>query len=209
MLPVDLTDGHVLLTCPTSDDVDDITRLCQDPAIQEWTTVPSPYGREHAVWFVEKYVGPGWAQDLERTWAVRADDGVLAGMVGLGRRPARGVEVGYWLGAEHRGRGLLHRSLHLLLEHAFAPASVGGMDAVRVEWRAFAGNWASWRAAWRVGLTFEGAARLGGVQRERRRDEWLGSLLLGEPRAPKRPWPATSVEVTEVVEVTTVDDDAR
>lgn len=193
MLPVDLTDGHVRLTCPTSADVDTITRLCQDPAVQEWTTVPSPYTRADAVHFVERLVGPGWAQDRERTWAVRDADGSLAGMVGLGRRGPRGAEVGYWLGPGHRGRGLLHRSLHLLLDHAFASADDGGMDVDRVEWRAFAGNWASWRAVWRVGFTFEGALRLGGVQRDVRRDEWVGSILRGEPREPRAPWPATTV----------------
>lgn len=195
MLPIDLTDGVVLLACPTADDVDEITRLCQDPAIQEWTTVPSPYARRDAVEFLDRLVGPGWAQDAERTWGVRTADGALAGMVGLSRRDARGAEVGYWLGPDHRGRGLLHRALVLLLEHAFTSAEHGGMDVDRVEWRAYAGNWASWRAAWRVGFTFEGAFRLGGVQRGRRRDEWVGAILRGDPREPTRPWPATSVDV--------------
>jgi RimJ/RimL family protein N-acetyltransferase len=189
MQPVTLQDGPLLLSVPTADDADRVTVLCQDALVQAWTTVPSPYLPEHGRTFVEEYVAAGWREDRERTWAIRLD-GVLHGMVGMSRRPVRSAEVGYWLGPQARGRGVLHRSLALVLDHAFAP---DGMDLDRVEWRAYAGNWASWRAVWRHGFRFEGAVRGGGVQRDQRRDEWLGTLLRGDPREPAAPWPATTV----------------
>lgn len=51
--PVVLTGERVVLSTPTEADVDRIAELCVDPAIAEWTTVPSPYTRDHAVGFVE------------------------------------------------------------------------------------------------------------------------------------------------------------
>lgn len=191
MLPVTLTDGVVTLGAPTDDDVPTITRLCQDPDVQAWTTVPSPYAEDDARGFVAGYVRSGWAEDTVRTWAIRSG-AQLCGMVGLERRSLRSAEVGYWLGPEHRGRGLLTRALGLVLDHAFDP---GGMDVDRVEWRAYAGNWASWRAAWRHGFRLEGALRLGGKQRGVRRDEWVGSLLRDDPREPVAPWPAATIDL--------------
>jgi RimJ/RimL family protein N-acetyltransferase len=194
VLPIELTDGRVELRSPARADVDEIARLCQDPDIQEWTTVPSPYTRQDAVGFVDGMVAQGWAQDRARTWGIRSD-GRLCRMIGLGRQPVRSAEIGYWMGAEHRGEGLLHAALHLVLQHAFAE---DGMDLDRVEWRAYAGNWASWRAVWRVGFRFEAAQRLGGVQRGRRRDEWVGSLLREDGRVPVAHWPATDVTTPTV-----------
>ncbi|EYR64608.1 acetyltransferase [Actinotalea ferrariae CF5-4] len=190
MHPVTLGDDVVTLSVPTVEDVDAITAICQDPEIQEWTTVPSPYRREHAVGFVEDLVRSGWEDDRERNWAVRVD-GRLVGMVGLGRRPLRCAEVGFWMAPDARGRGLLDRALRLVLDHAFDP---GGMDLERVEWKAFAGNWRSWRAVWRHGFRFEGALRRGGVHRDARRDDWVGGLLRDDPREPVLPWPGTVVD---------------
>lgn len=184
---MDLGDDVVALSPPTHDDVDRITALCQDPEIQGWTVIPSPYPRDAAVWFLEHVVDDGWESGANLTWGIRAE-GELVGMIGLTVEPLGSAEVGYWLGPDARGRGLLHRALGLVLDHAFDPA---GVDLDVVEWRAYAGNWASWRTAWRHGFRFEGVHRLGAVQRDRRRDDWAGSLLRSDPRTPVAPWPAT------------------
>lgn len=190
MEPRELDDGVVRLRPPGPDDVADITRICQDPSVQRWTTVPSPYTDADAEAFVTGWVAEGWAQDREATWGLHVD-GALVGMVGLSLQPLGSAEVGYWLAPEARGRGLLHRALVLVLRWAFdAP---DGPRLMRVEWRCYDGNWASWRAAWRVGFRFEGMIRGGAVQRERRRDTWVGTLLRDDPREPSAPWPATTV----------------
>lgn len=62
-------------------------------------------------------------------------------------------------------------------------------------WHACVGNWASWRAAWRVGFRFEGAERLGSVRRGERQDTWTATLMRDDPRTPVAPWPATTVVV--------------
>lgn len=190
MDPVTLTDGVVLLSRPVADDVDALTETCQDPEIAAWTTVPSPYTRDHAVGFVTGMVEPGWAGGADLVWAVRVD-GELAGMIGLHHVRHGSAEVGYWLAAGHRGRGVLGRALHLVLAWAFDDPEGPGLAVI--EWRAIAGNWPSWRAVWRLGFRFDGVARLGVHRAEGLRDDWLGSLLRDEPRRPRVDWPGFEV----------------
>lgn len=62
---------ELLLSVPTHADVDRIAEICQDPVIQRWTTVPSPYTRDSALGFVTDVVEPGWQEGRELTWAIR------------------------------------------------------------------------------------------------------------------------------------------
>ena len=43
-----LRDGDLTLRPPKPEDAEAVTAACQDPEIQRWTLVPSPYRREHA-----------------------------------------------------------------------------------------------------------------------------------------------------------------
>ena len=186
MRPFELQDDEVLLAAPTRDDVDRLTDLCQDEQVQRWTTVPVPYRRRDADWFVREIVGPGWDTGLELSWAVRdpADRRVL-GMVGVRLDGDGSGEVGFWLGAEARGRGLMSRAVGLVASHALEP---DGLGLARVLWYAHVGNWASRRVAWRLGFRFEGTVRSHLVQRGERRDAWVATLRPDDPREPSRPW---------------------
>jgi RimJ/RimL family protein N-acetyltransferase len=109
---VDLTTETVrterlVMRPPTQDDVDAITRACQDPENQRWlTALPSPYTREDALHFVTQIVPQGRDERRDLSFAVEAD-GDLVGMCGLhalttGRL---GPEIGYWIAPEARRRG--------------------------------------------------------------------------------------------------------
>lgn len=176
MDPFELTDGVVVLRAPGPQDVDRITALCQDPAVQEWTTVPSPYTRADGEGFVSGMVRDGWASGSSLNWAVHVDD-VLVGMVGLAMEGAGSAEIGYWLAADRRGQGLMSRAVALVLDTAF-----GRLALDRVLWRAYVGNLPSRRVAERAGFRVEGEIRLGALQRGVRRDDWLGTLLRDDPR---------------------------
>ena len=174
---VDAHGARLVLDQPTDDDVDAITDHCQDPAVQAWTVVPAPYERQHAVDFVAA-VENGWGSGAELTWAIRLD-GALVGMIGLRTQPVRSAEIGYWLASEARGRGVMHRAVVAVVDHAFDPDGLG-LD--RLEWRAFHGNEASRRVAERAGFRVEGLVRGEGLQRGVRRDSWVGTLLRTDPR---------------------------
>ncbi|WP_448071894.1 GNAT family N-acetyltransferase [Georgenia yuyongxinii] len=183
--PLRSTDGTLELTIPATADVDRIAEICAEPDIQRWTTVPSPYNRADAEGFVDGFVANGWQQGSP-TWAVRVRHGggaTLVGMAGLADvRDGRG-ELGYWLAAEARGRGVMTRAVGLVLDVAF-----GRLDLGTVLWRADVGNWPSWRVAWHHGFRREGAVRALNAKRGRWVDGWIGTLQRGDLREPVAPW---------------------
>jgi RimJ/RimL family protein N-acetyltransferase len=75
------------------------------------------------------------------------------------------------------------RSLRLLLGWGF-----DALDLEVVHWRAVAGNWASRRAAWKVGFRVEGLVRGLLPDRTGTLDAWIGSLRRDEPLEPAHPW---------------------
>lgn len=178
MEPFALTDGVVLLRTPDVDDIDRITELCQDGKVQAWTTMPSPYARSDADGFVTGLVRAGWASGSMCTWAIReAADAPVVGMIGLTMQDVGSAEIGYWLGPDARGRGVVGRSTDLVVDAAF-----GRLGLDRLFWCAFVGNWPSRRVVERAGFRIEGELRGGAVQRGVRRDAWVGSLLRADPR---------------------------
>jgi RimJ/RimL family protein N-acetyltransferase len=186
MRPYKLRDDRILLAKPTLDDVDRLTELCQDAEIQRWTTVPVPYRRRDADWFVRELVVPGWDTGLELTWAVRETaDRQLLGVIGLTLDGAGSGEIGFWLGAAARGQGIMSRAVRLVADHAL---DASGLGLSRLLWQAHVGNWASRRVAWRLGFTVEGTIRSHLTQRGERRDAWVAVLRPGDTTEPTRPW---------------------
>lgn len=175
MTPLELTDGVVLLTTPTSADTLRITELCQDTEVQRWTRMPSPYHRFDAQWFVDEAVAPGWADGRLGTWGIRDPTSRrLQGMVSVQLTGAG--EIGFWMGASHRGRGWATRACRLAVEAAFDR----GVDHVR--WMAIVGNDASRRVAQNIGVRVDGQVRRLVEQRGTWHDAWIGTLLPDEVR---------------------------
>jgi RimJ/RimL family protein N-acetyltransferase len=184
-----LTDGTVWLSRPVESDIEAIVECCQDPAIAEWVTIPVPYGRADAEYFVRTRSAEGWAAGSP-CWAIRlGEHDRLVGTVGLGVRPSDegSAEIGYWLAAEHRRRGLMSRAIALACDFGFDSA---GMGLTRIHWRAFVGNHASAAAVRAQGFRYEGLARLGSVLRGSRRDHWMAARLNTDPPGPADGWPA-------------------
>ncbi|NEE02467.1 GNAT family N-acetyltransferase [Phytoactinopolyspora halotolerans] len=185
MEPFELRGDRVLLSAPTTADVDRITELCQDPDIRDWTTVPSPYTRMHGEEFIAQ-VAEAWAAGTALNWALRDPrDQRPLGMVGLNLDGHGAAEIGFWMAPEYRGQGLVAAAIRLVIERAFAPEGLGLQSMV---WRAYVGNWSSRRVVWRLGFAFEGTIRSHLVQRGRRRDAWVATLLPGDPLQPRTPW---------------------
>ena len=119
IVPPTLRSGDLTLRPPRPEDADAVTAACQDAAIQRWTGVPSPYRREHAeAWLAGR---PAQAEAGEAV-ALLAEggDGRLAGSFSLMELPrAEGYgEIGYWVAADARGRGIATRSVTLLRDWA-------------------------------------------------------------------------------------------
>ncbi|MFI9806148.1 GNAT family N-acetyltransferase [Streptomyces sp. NPDC052301] len=172
MEPVTLTTDRLVLRTVGPDDSDAVYEAVQDPDIQRWTTIPSPYLPEHALSFTEQLVPDGWAQASMFTFGVFLTGGDLAGMLGLTMRSLGTAEVGYWAAVGHRGRGYVTEATLTACRWIFTTV---GVD--RVEWRAEVGNAASRAVAERAGFTIEGTLRSAINNKGVRRDCWVGSLL--------------------------------
>ncbi|MFG2604227.1 GNAT family N-acetyltransferase [Streptomyces sp. NPDC048514] len=177
MEPVTLTTGRLELRTVGPADTGAVYEAAQDPDIQRWTTVPSPYLPEHARSFTEQLVPDGWSQGSMFTFGVFPtgvfpDGGGLAGMLGLTMHSLGTAEIGFWAAKEHRGHGYVTEATTTACRWIFTEI---GVD--RIEWRAEVGNHASRAVAERAGFTLEGTLRSGLNNKGVRRDCWVGSLL--------------------------------
>ncbi len=143
------SDCRFLLRPWSLDDVDWAVAACQDDEISRWTRVPSPYGRDEAVEFIEHATATR-ADGSELHWVVEEPGhpeprvGAI-GLIGIGDHEAEG---GYWVAAEARDRGVARAALAILVDHAF-----GDLGLSRVWLEILQGNTGSERAAVAAGFT--------------------------------------------------------
>lgn len=186
MRPVTLRTERLLLDAPTAADVDDVERHCQDPLFEEFLTVPWPYHRSDAQFFVEEFVPERWASGAEATWAIRrAGGGELLGVIGL--RMAT-IDLGFWIGAEHRGNGFVTEAVGAVCDWVFTDG-VGNTRSI--SWECRVGNLASAAVARKSGFRFAGTGRAAMVYRDGSRpDSWRGTLSADDDRLEQPGWPA-------------------
>jgi RimJ/RimL family protein N-acetyltransferase len=191
MDPVALTTDRLLLRTVDSRDTDLVYAAAQDPEIQRWTMIPSPYLREHAEEFVGQMAPAGWADSSIFTFGVFLPSGELVGMLCIAMRSLGTGEIGFWATKEHRGNGYITEATLAASRWAFTSLAID-----RMEWRAEVGNTASRAVAEKAGFTNEGILRSAITNKGVRRDCWVGSLLpsdLGLPStAPYLHLPARS-----------------
>jgi RimJ/RimL family protein N-acetyltransferase len=178
--PIEITAGALHLRPPELADVDAITRACQDQEIQQFTRVPAPYRREDARHFVTELSPQGWATGTAATFVVlAATSGEVLGSVGLHGIADGGAEVGYWVAAPARRRGVGRTAVGAVCRWGFA-----ALELERITWLALVGNTGSRRLVERLGFRYEGLLRRGMVHRGERVDCWIGSLLPEDPLCP-------------------------
>jgi RimJ/RimL family protein N-acetyltransferase len=181
-----LTDGVVTLRAHHAGDVDGVLEQCLDPVSQAWTTVPVSYTRAMAEGFVGERVPAAWAAG-SWVFAVEAADETgtprFCGTVELRNEGDARAEIAYGAHPWARGRGIVHRALELLVAWGFEEQGLR-----TVIWWANRGNWASRRAAWRLGFTLDGTVSQWLPRRGELLDAWVGVLHADDERAPRTDW---------------------
>jgi RimJ/RimL family protein N-acetyltransferase len=150
-----LTDGDIRLRPWERGDVPAVVAACQDPEIPRWTVVPHNYTERHARDFIN-----GTASDIasgrELALAIVDPSDRVMGALGLSSFdwPDLKGEIGYWMAAEWRRRGIGARATRMLAVWALTRL---GLE--RVELLANPLNEPSLRLAERAGFTREGTLR--------------------------------------------------
>jgi len=118
MEPV-LVDSKLLLRPWALEDTQKVFEICQDPMIQEFTTVPVPYTREIAHAFIETRSAGYATRDLISLAGVRNGEIVLSvGIHSIHEFDHIG-EVGYWVSPNARGEGLAALAVAMITDFAF------------------------------------------------------------------------------------------
>jgi RimJ/RimL family protein N-acetyltransferase len=180
MKPVVLTTARLVLDQPTLDDVDLTTEYCQDPIFEGFMLTPWPYRRSDAEKFVGTVIPMLWDDDVEYTWALR-HEGEFLGLVGF---RVRAHDIGYWVGAPHRGKGFMPEAVGAVADFAFERSQRA------LVWECIPGNLASAMVARKAGFSFLGEGislylDRGGAEAV----AWRGNLAPTDSREPKPGWP--------------------
>ena len=185
MEPTEITAGRLHLRPWQPSDEDAVFAACQDPDIQRWTTVPSPYTREDAKAWVTTTAPEQWQSGTATPFAVvDATTGELLASVGLHLIRGDRCEVGYWCVPSARGQSVVSDAVSAVCRWGFAE-----LGLQRIEWVAGVGNWASRAVAQKCGFTVEGLARMGMHYRGGHIDAWVGALLSTDEVKDLRPLP--------------------
>jgi RimJ/RimL family protein N-acetyltransferase len=181
-----LTDGPVTLRAHHPDDVEGVYEQCIDPLTQRWTGLPAAYTREDAEAFVRRHPSM-WEEDRDWSFAIQAPGGGgprnFGGSISLEPKGSGIAELAFGAHPGVRGRGVMTTAVRLILDWGF---SAQGLHSVM--WACNAGNYASWRVAWKNGFRFEGSSRATLPQRGEALDGWHATLLARDSREPKTRW---------------------
>ncbi|MEE6257286.1 GNAT family N-acetyltransferase [Plantactinospora sonchi] len=168
-------DGTELRLRPLDEcDLDGLVTTCRDPETVRWTTVPDPYQRSDAEFFVREHGPTVWRRGTGAAFVIADDNDEFAGVMELRLSPADPLvgDLGYLVAPYARGRGYCPAAVTAICTWGFTT-----LGLARIEWRANVGNTASRRAVEKAGFVIEGTARHALNHRGTRTDAWLGSLL--------------------------------
>lgn len=157
--PPTLADDAIVVRAVTEELLDDVHEACQDPAIQRFTVVPSPYTRADAEAWMEMS-RRGFEQGTgAHMVVVDVEGGRLLGACGIGiDRGDLAGEIGYWVAPWARARGVATTAARLVCRWAFEELGLG-----RINLRTQVDNGASNAVATNLGFTLEGTMRAGSV----------------------------------------------
>jgi RimJ/RimL family protein N-acetyltransferase/catechol 2,3-dioxygenase-like lactoylglutathione lyase family enzyme len=190
-----LDDGVVALRGWRRDDASELVAALGDPEVSLWIPViPYPYRLEDAEAFFDLVERETEAGRMVAGAIVDRSDGRLLGGIGLSSisRLNASAEVGYWVAAAERGRGVATRATSLIVDWGFAEL---GLD--RIGLLADVDNIASRRVARRLGFVEEGVLRSYLMTRRGRRDTVMyGRLSTDSGR--ESPAPALPARVSLV-----------
>lgn len=126
--------------------------IASDPMVMRYITGGAPWGEEQIRSFVARQVALYSERGLCRWRLQRKDTGETIGFTGLGRMPGLDdLELGWWLGRTHWGRGYATEAAQAALHDAFERCRLARIISITVP-----ENLASQGVMRRLGLAYQG-----------------------------------------------------
>jgi RimJ/RimL family protein N-acetyltransferase len=166
---------ELLIRPPVLDDVAAIAPAFTDPDVGGEAGLP-PLSEPELRAFMQRDLSPLQASGFLNPFVILEGSGTIVGGITLHHYDDQRsrVEVGYWLLARGRGRGIATRAVRALADH------VHGQGVLRLEAVVRPENERSIRVLERLGFTREGRLRQFLRYGEGRADAFIYSLLPGE-----------------------------
>ena len=139
----------ITLTKWTLDDLEDLLYFANNRKIAKWMAngFPSPYKEEDALFFIEKV-----SVNNRNLFAISVD-GKKCGGIGLHPQidiMCKNEELGYWLGEEYWGKGIVSHCVGLMVAYGFE-----NLDIDRIFARPFGSNIVSQKVLEKCGFVLE------------------------------------------------------
>lgn len=150
-----LQHGLVTLRKPEERDIEPLFQGVQDPLIPRFTRVPSNFTLGNAENYVRERSPNGLIERSELQFVLEYDD-EFAGALSFHsiQHGDAEAEIGYWVTAQVRGKGVATTATKLLTEYGFNTIGFHRIEALVV-----ASNFASLKVLEKVGFTQEGVMR--------------------------------------------------
>jgi len=136
------------------DDLAPLVKLADD--IRIWNNLRNYFPHPYTVKDGQAWIDSMTTSALPLNFAIEAD-GAFVGGIGLilgSDVYAMSAELGYWIGADHWGRGIATEAVRQMVGHGFH-----SFDIVRIHADVFASNPASMRVLEKNGFLLEGVRR--------------------------------------------------
>lgn len=167
--------ADITLTHLYEADMEDLVLQINDPVIYENTlTVPHPYTMEHAQSFLAHVNEFEEKEGFQKDWVIRHRGKLVGGIGALYNYGVRShkTEIGYWLGKDFRGKGIMTFVINAFVGHLFAHGMI-----LRLEAHVFVGNMSSAKALEKNGFVNEGVAKASFVKHGVPKDTWQYALV--------------------------------
>lgn len=109
---VSFTTARLLIRQLVIDDAPELAAISDVPEVSQWMVfMEGGFSLDKARTLISAQ------KDLKEVFfAVRLGDGTMAGALGMVDHPDRTIEVGYWFGVDHQGKGYAYEAVRGLLD---------------------------------------------------------------------------------------------
>ncbi len=176
--PATLTTERLILRAFVDADAEPLFVHASNPNVTRFTLWEHHQSLADTSMFVRDYARCRYLEGVPEPYAVcLKEDGVPIGAVGCfwASEPNRAMELGYWLGEQFWGQGIMAEACRATVAQAFATCQPERMQA-----RVIAGNDASIRVLNKLGFHLEGTLRASLLRRGVLEDVLIFSQLRSE-----------------------------